>query len=217
MFDDLNKPANEEFADPANRVGLGGREAPEGLEPPPLPSSKWNSSVSKSTWAMIGVFIVGVAFVALFSLRGGPAKASATDRDTEMKVEQFIAQTQQQTTMVQNFQDTKKVVDDFYNYASRHQVPVDDLKSNPFVFGKTQAAATATEGMTPRRMAELQRICASYRLQSILMGARGGTAIIDNNFVAVGHRIGPFTVQAIYPKSVDLACEGTIFTLRLQE
>jgi hypothetical protein len=217
MFDDLNKPVNEEFTDPGNRVGLGGAEAPEALEPA-QPASKWNSSMSRSTWAMIGVFIAGVALVGLFSLRGGPARANATDRDTEQKVEQFIAQTKQQAATVQNFQDTKKVVDDFYNYASRHQVPVDDLKSNPFVFGKpTVAAAGSSEGMTPRRMAELQRVCASYRLQSILMGARGGTAIIDNNFVAVGHHIGPFTVKAIYPKSVDLASEGTIFTLRLQE
>jgi hypothetical protein len=219
MFDELNKPANDEFADPGNRLGLASEGPPETAEPSPARGQSWASALSKSTWAMVGVFIVGVALVALLSLRGGPSKANATDRDAEQKVDLFIAQSQQQQgKTVQSFQDTKQVVSDFYNYASRRQVPVDDLKSNPFIFGKSPTTTgNVSEGMTPRRLAELQRLCASYRLQSILMGARGGTAIIDSNFVAVGHRVGPFTVKAIYPKSVDLVCEGTTFTLRLAE
>jgi hypothetical protein len=217
MLDDLNKPATDEFADHGNHVSLPAGEAPES-EPLSPSSPSWASSMGKSTWAIIGVFIAGAAFVALFSLRGGPSKANATDRDTEKRVDQFLAQNQKATTTVKDLKDTKQMVQDFYIYASRHQVPVDDLKSNPFVFGRPAVTAEGpTGGMTPRRLAELQRVCSSYRLQSILMGAREGTAIIDNNFVAVGGKIGPFTVKGIYPKSVDLVCEGTVFTLHLQE
>lgn len=221
MFDELHKNAADEFTDGSNAVGLGGNLPPEApvTDSPAAPANAWASSLSKSTWVMVGLFILGVGFIGLLSLRSGPSKANATDRDAEKKVDQFIAQSQQQQgKTVQNFQDTKKVVDDFYNYASRHQVPVDDLKSNPFIFGKMEPGTpAAAQGMTPRRLAELQRQCTGYRLQSILMGTRGGTAIIDSNFVAVGHKVGPFTVKAIYPKSVDLVCDGTIFTLRLPE
>ena len=217
MFDELQRPANEEFADAGGGVGLPA-ESPEASEPTAAPGQSWASAMNKSTWVMIGVFIIGVALIGLLSLNGGPSKANATDRDAEQKVDLFIAQAQQQGKSAQNFQDTRKVVDDFYNYASRHQVPVDDLKSNPFIFGKApEAAPTGGEGMSAKRLAELQRLCGSYKLQSVLMSPRGGTAIIDNNFVAVGNRIGPFLVKAIYPKSVDLACEGTTFTLRLPE
>lgn len=223
MFDELHNPPNTEFAD--------GAAAPEGLAPavgeasetfeaPLSAPTRSRTAISKSTWAMVGLFVAGVTVVALLSMRSGPAKANATDRDVEKRVDQFIALSQQQQEQgMQSFQDSKKVVDDFYHFASRHQVPVDDLQSNPFVFGKgpSQEATGDTGALSPKRRAELDKEIAKLKLQSVLMGPRGGTAIINSTLVGVGHKVGPFIVVGIGPQAVNLACEGVTFTLRLQQ
>lgn len=187
--------------------------------PPPKPK------VSKTTMGMIGLFIAGVGVVGIMSLRDGPAKASATDKATEQQVEDFLAKSGPKDDQVKQFQDTKEVVDTFYHYASRHQVPLDDLNSNPFVFGdKKDAAANAGRAagnkqakLAAKRRAELHAEFSKLKLQSVMMGPRGGTAIIDNNFLAKGHKIGSFTVAKIDPNSVELTHGQMTLTLQVRE
>jgi hypothetical protein len=178
--------------------------------------------VSKATLGMIGLFLAGAAVVGILSLRGGPSKADAKDQAVETRVETFINQNQRDGGLAKDFQETKKVVDAFYNYASRHQVPVEDLKANPFVFDQSKKGAGAakaadTSKETARRQAELQGELGKLTLQSVMMGARGGTAIVNNNFVAEGHKLGSFTVTKIQPGQVQLTCEGAMFLLRPKE
>ncbi len=220
MMEEFHKSASEEFADPTNPVAMGaGESGGDSTASLPGASKKWSSVLSKPAWAMIGVFIAGAALVGGLCLRSAPAKATATDQDVEQKVDLFISQSQQQqVSSVQSLKETRKVVDDFTNFASRHQVPVSELKTNPFIFGKSQSVPSqGAEGLTPRRLSELQSECAKLKLQSTLAGPRGGTAIINSNFVGVGYKIGPFTVKAIHPQSVDLSCEGATFTLHLEQ
>ncbi|NQU75893.1 MAG: hypothetical protein HQ546_06225 [Planctomycetes bacterium] len=182
---------------------------------------------NKATMALIGLLIAGAAAVAILSVRSGPISASASDQAAEKKVDTYIAGSPQIAETAKNFQNTKKVVDKFYHYASRHQVPVDELNTNPFVFGDKDADADPSDDasdqtgeatrLAGKRRAELRAEFAKLKLQSVMMGPRGGTAIINGNFVAEGHVIGSFTVAKILPRQVRLIGSGLNFTLPVGE
>lgn len=222
-FDETPPPAQDTGADPVDpMVDL--HETTQELEE--LPGQTNRSKVNKATLAMIGLFVAGAAVVGILSMRSGPAPATANDQAAEEQVNSFIARTEGQNEQLKDFKDTKEVVDRFYNYASSHQVPVDDLKANPFVFGDPKKPRGGTVP-SPKPNDDM-RLAASQRrklhsefdklnLQSIMMSPRGGTAIINNNFVAEGHKVGSFTVTKVHAHSVELSAHGVVFTLRVKK
>jgi len=178
--------------------------------------------ISKATLAMIGLFAVGVIVVGVLSMRGGPRQASAEDQAAEQKVDSFIQKSQKAAALTRNLQDTRKVVGTFYDYASRRQVPVEDLQANPFVFGddkptEPKARVDPAPRVAGQRKATLDAAVGKLKLQSVMMGPRGGTAIINNQFVAEGHTVDEFTVRRIAADRVELTCDGMLFTLLMRQ
>ncbi len=190
--------------------------------------------LNRSTLILVGVFLAGAGAVAFLAMRGGPKEATASDKDLELKVEQFIARDTAKKvagttkTKADDLADTRKVVDEFYNFASRRQVPLDNLKSNPFVFGdgeeestpaedNTRAAKRAAAEAAAKRKKALAAELAKLTLQSVMGGRRGNTAIINNNFVAINDSLGSFVVKSISGRSVELAAGETTFTLSLKD
>ena len=199
------------FAEPFDQTP--GFDEPIGHEP--------KTRMSKSTLAMVGLFAVGVLVVGGLSLRGGPREASAVDQAAEKKVDNFIQKSRKAVALTKSLQDSREVVGAFYDFASRRQVPVEDLQANPFVFGDDKTASRKpTTSPAPRvagvRKAELEVAVGQLKLQSIMMGPRGSTAIIDNQFIAEGHAVGEFTVRAITAEQVHLECDGMSFVLHLR-
>ncbi len=186
----------------------------------PLARPRFN----RTTFALIGLFAAGIATVAFMSLRGGPKQASADDKAVEEKVESFITKRQRASEAEQSPANTKDVVEAFSHYESRRQVPTEDLQSNPFVFGTpeprdqaTTPSSSAQEKAAAKRRAELTKELGRLKLQSVMRGQRGSTAIINNNFLIEGQTIGSFTLRKISPRSVELVADDIDFMLHLEE
>ncbi len=181
--------------------------------------SKSAPKVSRTTLAMVGMFIAGVAIVAAMSGGTTPQQATASDEAVALQVDSFLAHNESKKNGGEGNQGTQMVAQ-FYHYASRRQIPVDQLNSNPFArdFGPRDASdqPPVVKVANARKRANLQREFDKLKLQGVMMTPRGGTAIINNTFAMRGHRVGAFTVTAIDADQVVLTCDQVSFSLRLE-
>lgn len=187
-------------------------------------ASQWQRlKLGRTNLLLAGLFAAGIGALYLLSLRGGPRQASAHDVAVEQEVTEFIERASTPEGQEQASQ-TRRIVEEFYNYAARVQVPLRELRANPFAFrapaapdGPERQTEDAAEAQRRQQVEAARRELATLRLQSILMGSGGGTAIVNNTFVRAGERIGSFTVTAVDARTVTLEAQGETFTLEMAQ
>ena len=182
--------------------------------------------LSRTNLILIGMFAAGLGGVYLLSMRGAPEAANANDRAVEQQVSSFISE-QGASPKPSAGKNTKKIVEAFYNYTSRHQVPLNELQGNPFQFRDPSATGapakvekvvpTAAELAVRKQKADIEAEFARLKLQSIMTSPRGATAIINSNFLSTGQRCGSFTVGKISAREVELKWNQDTFMLRIEE
>jgi len=105
------------------------------------------------------------------------------------------------------------------------QVALKDVKKNPFVMPEVEkpvetivAPATSKAAAKPvrNRVAELTRELSTLKLQTVMQG-RHPMAIVNNEIVKPGQKLGSFTVTVIADRTVRLSSEGHEFVLGMQE
>ncbi len=213
------------MADPGARMNdgaIGGVDIEAPSVSPGNFGSKPAPKVSRTTMAMVGMFVAGVAIVAAMSGGTTPQQATASDEAVALQVDSFLAHSESKKNGGEGNQGTQMVAQ-FYHYASRRQIPVDQLNSNPFARNFGLRAVNGGSDQPPvvkvanaRKRADLQREFSKLKLQGIMMTPRGGTAIINNTFAMRGHRVGAFTVTTIDANQVVLTCDQVSFSLRLE-
>ncbi len=216
MFENNTPPAGDNFED------FNAASQSDGLSMSEARPSPWRKlNLTRGNLVLVASFALGAAALYLLSLRGGPAEAQASNVAIEQQVETFIAQQQAQPTD-QAAKETRRIVDAFYSYATRIQVPIEQLHANPFIF---QSSGSGTQAPPPTeaemvRQRELAAATAEFdqlRLQSVMMGPRGGTAIINNDFLSEGQTVGRFRVDSITARSVQLSWSGQTFVLHMEQ
>ena len=173
---------------------------------------------------LVGLFAAGIACVYFLSLRGGPTKASAEQVAAESKVDIAL----QQLDLVAGAGERDKaqaVVDAFYYEAKQRQIPLADLKRNAFVFepaGRTgisraNPADPSFKRPDPSAVAQSEALDAvrRLRLQSVMAGPRGATAMVSNNLLAEGQSINGWTVVKIKPTEVVLQWNDQQYVLKM--
>ncbi|NLF30156.1 MAG: hypothetical protein GX591_04615 [Planctomycetes bacterium] len=202
--------------EPSAPDGAGQDSPPEGLG---LQASRL-PKISRSTIAMGVMFCAGVGIIIALSSGADPQPAAASDAAVEAQVEQFLAHTEAKTG-----EETsgEALMEQFYSYASRRQLPADALRTDPFARAVVRRASVRpTDDDRPalvadaQRRASLQREFDNLSLQGIMATSQGATAIINGQFVATGATVGSFTVTAIRADHVELTCDQIDFTLSVQ-
>lgn len=194
---------------------------------PQIVAARSRSKLNRTNLLLIGLFAIGVASVYFLSLRKGPAKASARDQAVEQQVDSFISGSRAASGSGLRSEEGQRLVEAFYEDITSHQVPLEELKTNPFAFAgsgepagpaeETARRPTAEELAHLKRKAEVQAEFGKLALQSIMMSPRGGTAIINNNFVSEGQQLGSFKVAKINARDVLLIWEDIPYTLKIVE
>jgi hypothetical protein len=177
--------------------------------------------ISRANLLLIGLFAAGIGFVWFLSQRNGPTQASAQDQAMEAQVNQFISQVESGDPVVD--EQGQEIIQIFYRDLTRRQVPLEQLRVNPFVFarpagedaGPAEPTETEAELARRRRIRQLQDEARRLSLQSIMSSSRGATAIVDNELVRQGQSLGSFTVESITAETVVLRWEDQTFTLRM--
>lgn len=182
---------------------------------------------------VMGVLLAAGA-VTVYALRWhkGPQAASAQQQQVDSQVECAILRyaTDGGTgSAPATGKGTKDVIQSFYDQVAEKQVPLKDLRKNPFRFVKPIQVAAASRpsdaglqaAIPPKPLVDESEVAAQaalrkLHLQSVMMGGNGGTAIISNNLLTIGQKIECFTVVSITQEAVVLKCQDKEYVLKMQ-
>lgn len=221
-------PFNTTDAGPENP-----REAPltEGADRPRPPASRYRIEMRRANIVLAAMLVLAGGAVYALAVRHGPSPASAGQQTVETQVDMAILRLNETPVagVPQAGRISRELLQNFYKEISNRQVPLKDLKKNPFVFVpvvppptlltavKQEAASPPSE--TPRKDSreEMMQALKKLHLQSVMMGRGGGTAIISNNLLTVGQSIDGFTVKSIAPNAVVLTWDGEEFELKMSQ
>lgn len=220
-------PAATPIDTPFDPSVMGNPAGPVETEPMPAsrpqrPSASGASlgDVLRGNMLLPVLLIGGVIGVYLLSLRGGPAVASAEQKQTELRVDTMLTALSADPA---NGQRAEEVVRSFYCDARQRQVPRDNLRANPFVF--VIGGGEAEPGAKPSRQEHILRIeelkearlmAEELRLQSVMRGPQGSTAVISDKLVQQGQVINGWTVETIEPRRVVLKWRDYTHELKLK-
>lgn len=193
----------------------------------------------KKTIVLVALAVVGAGVVGYQFLGGGPKEAAAvtpaggaapiaSPQDVEAILKGFDGADNQGAKDL-TVARVEELVKKFDGYVAERQVPLKDLRANPFSVEldpkapaeagqpRTQAEAQARDPAAEAR-AKAQRIreaASRLVLGSILVAGRSRLAMINGNPYRVGDVVEGFQVGAIEPDRVCLSCEGETVDVRL--
>jgi hypothetical protein len=181
----------------------------------------------KSLLVLVGAIALAAGGLYLMNLRTGPAKAAASAEveSAQKTITQFLAAGTGSTKAVETMlQDTEKVVQQFLAYPMVTQIPLDDLKTNPFRHQgadkpapSADAAAAAERKRLEEERAKVLAAVQSLELNSILHSDKRRACMINNTFFLEGQTVQGFQIEKINPGSVIVKSGAYRFELRMQQ
>ncbi|MGD1278403.1 MAG: hypothetical protein ABR964_14415 [Tepidisphaeraceae bacterium] len=175
------------------------------------------SGINQNTLALMVLVAVVVGVTYVMVLRSGPGKAAAADAQAEAAgatINSFLSGGADNVRVIaMMLQKTETVVNRFRAYPSTKQVPLEDLHTNPFHFGRAKAARADLDdaAVKRQRQEQLESILAAakqLRLQSILIGDARKSCIIDGKVYTQGQSVGRFTLLEIGSRSIIVQSDG---------
>jgi hypothetical protein len=173
---------------------------------------------------LVVMFAVALVGVYLLSLRQGPATASAQEQADDGQVQLALAAWQARTEAAKKAGGSARdLVNTFYYETKQRQIPLDRLAGNPFEFrtpaatpllplAETHEAQPATQDSSH---VDALSAVKELRLQSVLAGPHGATAMISNNILTEGQDICGWTIIKIEPESVTLKWNDQTVELKM--
>ncbi len=135
-------------------------------------------------------------------------------------INKFLSDGGKNIQQMQNMlKDTEKVVERFATYPATTQVPLEDLKTNPFRFAKPPELPTDEEAQKLRRE-EMRALAASEAAQltiaSIVVSGNRKAAVVNGTMVGEGDTVGDFVVEKIEAQSLVVRKDTFRFRLAMQ-
>lgn len=174
---------------------------------------------NRNAFVLSGLAVVGALVVWFMYFRHGPASAQAATGSNGTEVRQFL-EGDNLNKIKQTLKDTDKLVTMFKAYPGRNQIPIQDLKVNPFrELAPAHDAPAVVNNRDEEREAEIRRSIVKsvgeLHLQSIIRG-RHPACMIDNTLYTKGEKVGRFTIEQITSATVVIRCDKYRFELRMQ-
>lgn len=199
---------------------LGEQEAD--FSPPPAR----RATMGQGTLLLLGLALAGMGGTWFMYLHSGPRSADAASvvqaKAADQTIQSFLNNSAAGRKLTQQLlHNTQKVVQRFMNYPSATQIPLRDLKANPFEHrplaaapGQDMSRLQEQQEQETRRAAILKS-AQSLKLQSIIHSAATQACMIDNNLYRQGQNVGEFVIESIGPNAVILVNGAYRFELRM--
>jgi hypothetical protein len=177
--------------------------------------------INRTLLAIVGVLAVGGGALYFTHFREGPAAANAAPTMSTTDANKRISQLLGGGTA--DLKNTEKFVQQFMNYPSLiKQVPLGDLKTNPFRYSTTADPKSAAPDPDVKKKMEAQRQAAlksvqDLQLQSVMKGEQRSTCMINNTLYREGQTVNDFFIEKINPNSVVVRTGDYRFELRMQK
>jgi hypothetical protein len=180
--------------------------------------------LSKGTVAMFLILSAAAAGTYFMYVRtGGQAANAASDPKAQQVINQFMSDKDRNlVTMQKMLRETESVVQQFLSYPSMTQVPLKDLKSNPFRVGPaTSDKPTGADEAKEKKKREEERVAAlkavqGLQLQSVVVSDSRKACMVNNTLYTEGQQVDAFTIEKIGPNSVIVRKDVYRFELRMQ-
>lgn len=216
-------PAEEDGSNFAAQLAGGGGEF--------IVPTQTSRKISAGTIGFLLVAVIaGSALWYMKQRTGGPTPAEAADPSVtaaRQSIQQFLAGGSGSVTEMKTMlADSEKITEKFSTYSENRQVPLEELKTNPFYHETPDAEETPLP--TPRidlsrQQQEAERFeserlageAAKFTVQSIFFG-RNPTAMVNGKIVQVGQQLGEFTITAMRADAVEIKANGRTFELKLK-
>lgn len=171
----------------------------------------------KSMYVLGGLVVVGVAVVWFMYFRGAPPAAQASAAAGGPDIKQFL-DNENIALMKQTLKDTEKVVQQFRSYPAQTQVPLSELKSNPFreLAPKADAPVAKNNDDEAKEHAKVVNAVAELHLQSIMRGGKYKACMINNTLYKEGEQVGIFTLRQVSTGTVVIESGKYRFELKMQ-
>lgn len=180
--------------------------------------------INRSALTLFIILAIGSAATYFMHLRTGPQSAAAADPATisaEAAIADFMKGGSGNIALLRNLLDgTAKVVEQFKDYTNVAQVPLSDLKANPFqsTITKPQVVEDSAEVARKKREEEhaaIVKAVGSLQLQTVVIRGNKKACIINNTLYQEGDSVGNFTLVKIDASAVIVKAGSYKFELRM--
>ena len=181
--------------------------------------------INRSAVTLFVIAAIGTAATYAMHLRAGPQAARGAD-PTMMVAETTINDFMKggKTNIVelnQMLDGTAKAVEQFRDYTNVAQVPIGELKVNPFQSSALKPLAPVEDSAEVARKkkeeehAAIVKAVQALQLQTIVIRANHKTCIISNTMYQEGDALGDFKIDKINPNAVVVRNGAYKFELRM--
>jgi hypothetical protein len=182
--------------------------------------------MNRSTIVTFVVLVIGAGGVWFMYQRTGPNSASAANKETvaaKATINNFLSGGTDNIKLMEGMlRNTQKVVQQFLNYPSLTQIPLSDLRTNPFRVKpeKLNNDGSLSEAAAKRKLEE-ERVAALTAvqrlvLQSIMFGGSRRACMVNGAMYTEGQTIEGFTIEKVNQTSVIVKQGPYRFELRMQ-
>jgi len=174
-------------------------------------------TLNRSTAIMFAVLVLGAGSVYFMWRKTGPktAAAAASKETVEAKktISTFLSGGDTNIKLMETMlRNTQKVVQQFLTYPSMTQVPLSDLRTNPFRHKSATPQAAPTDNSAAMDMAEkrrreeerlaIRKAADGLQVQSIMFSDSRKACMINNTLFREGQGVEGFILEKINPNSV---------------
>jgi hypothetical protein len=211
---DSDTPQHElpgSVAPDAGHEGGGGYEG-QGMDDADFVASE-KKPINKNTLMLMTIILIGGAGTYFMYLKTGPASAKAADPaavTAEVAINDFMKGGRGNITLLRRLLDgTARVVEQFKDYTNVAQVPLGDLKANPFKFALARQEPKEDPEEIAKRRREEQHAAAvkaaqALQLQTVLVRGNRKACMINNTMYTEGETVDGLIIEKIEPNLVTV-------------
>jgi hypothetical protein len=221
---DVNEQPSEGSPGAITEGGQDGAEySGEGADESEFVSTE-KKPLNRSMLMLFAIIAIGGGGMYFMRQRTGPASAIAADSATvtaEAAISDFMKGGRTNVTLLHKLLDTTaKVIEQFKDYTNVAQIPLADLKANPFHFGPIKKEVPEDlEAIAKKKREELRLVITKaaekLQVQSIVIRGPKKACLINNTLYELGEAVDGFIVEKIEPKSVVVRKEDFRFELKM--
>jgi len=180
--------------------------------------------LNKGAMLLFVIFALGAGGTYLMYVRSGPKSASAaTVSATDAEVTRFLSDGPKNMAMMKKLLvGAQKFVEQFNHFSEVTQVPLKDLRVNPFLEATPKPPdAVVTEDMARKKREEerqaAMKAVQGLQLQSILRSQSLHQCMINNTLLPEGAEVEGFKIEKVNANSVIVRQGVFRFELKMQK
>jgi hypothetical protein len=180
--------------------------------------------INQSALMLLAIVVIGAAGMYLMYLKTGPQSAKAADPaavTAENTIATFMKGGSGNIALLRSLlENTAKVVEQFKIYPNVAQIPLSDLKGNPFHLASAKPPPGEDPAEIAKKKKEEERLAVTkavqaLQLQTLVIRGNRKACMINNTLYQEGETVDIFTVDKITQSGVVVKSGSFRFELKM--